>query len=200
MVGGGDYSVSVFDAASGECLNRFEGCTRRIQSFTVTPDCRYLISGSEDSTIRVWDLERGEPAGIYHAGAGITALSEVSSAAAFGCGTDDGEVITLAMKNLSLGPMVVTPVRMWLYGDGTASGRWDDHLTAACQWCRGRFPVSRKILDVIEEIRRSAGACPGGSACLGLPEDAWNEKVLLSECPSCRQPLKFNPFLADESE
>lgn len=199
VVGGSDHSLSVFDAASGECLDRFEGCAGKTESLSVTPDCRYLISGSGDNTVRVWDLETGEPAGIYHAGAGITTLSDVSSVAAFGCGTGDGEVITLAMKNISMGPMVVTPVKMWLYGDGASSGRWDDHLTAACKWCGARFPVSSEILDVIEAIRRSAGAGPGGSLCFSLPEDAWNEQLLLSECPRCNGALRFNPFVADDS-
>jgi len=200
VVGGSGHTVSVLDARSGECLNRLEGRAGRIKSLTVTPDCRYLLSGSEDGNLRVWDLGTGECVGIYHAGAGITTFSDVSSAAAFGCGTNDGEVMTLAMRNVSMGPMVVTPVRMWLYGSRGASGSWADQLSAACQWCGSRFPVSAKILEVIDGIHHSAGEQPGGSACLDLPEDCWNEKLLLWECPRCRRPLRFNPFLVDDRE
>jgi WD40 repeat protein len=200
VVSGSDGSLSVLDARSGERLNRFEGCAGTIEGLTVTPDCRYLISGSGDCIVRVWDLGSGECAGIYHAGAAITSISAVSSVAAFGCGTSDGEVMTLAMKNLSLGPMVVTPVRMWLYGRGGASGRWADQLSAACKWCGSRFPVSRKILDVIDAIQRSAGQKPGRSGCLDLPQDAWTDRLLLSECAGCRRPLRYNPFLVDERE
>ncbi len=35
---------------------------------------------------------------------------------------------------------------------------------------------------------------------LELPSAAWDESQLLSECPLCRQPLKFNPFIVDNLE
>ena len=32
---------------------------------------------------------------------------------------------------------------------------------------------------------------------LQLPAQAWEDPRLLSECPHCRQPLRFNPFIVD---
>jgi hypothetical protein len=32
---------------------------------------------------------------------------------------------------------------------------------------------------------------------LELPDEAWEEPKLLSECPKCGGKLKFNPFIVD---
>ena len=63
-----------------------------------------------------------------------------------------------------------------------------------------RFPVSPEILDVIRAINRNANLSPDQSPCLELPDEAWNEPRLLSECPFCHKPLKFNPFIVDNRE
>jgi WD40 repeat protein len=194
-----DGSISVVHLNTGEVLGRFVGCTSEVKSLRVTPDCKNLVSGSADGTVRVWDLEHGKCLGIHHAGAGVTALSEVSSTGTFAYGTGDGQVVLLAMRNLSLGPMVLTPTRFWLFGDHGAAGRWDDHLSADCPWCGGRFPVPKNVLDVIDAICRSAGV-DSGIPSLQLPDSAWEEESLHSECPACRRSLRFNPFLADELE
>ena len=35
---------------------------------------------------------------------------------------------------------------------------------------------------------------------LELPNEAWHEPRLLSECPLCHKPLKINPFILDNRE
>ena len=46
------------------------------------------------------------------------------------------------------------------------------------------------IHEAVEDI-----ASENQSPCLDLPAEAWDEPRLLSACPLCRQPLKFNPFV-----
>jgi len=75
--------------------------------------------------------------------------------------------------------------------------RWVDSIKATFQWCGQRFPVSSKILNVISAINRDAKLSPGQSPCLELPKEAWDEPRLISECPLCHKPLKFNPFIVD---
>lgn len=36
---------------------------------------------------------------------------------------------------------------------------------------------------------------PDQSPCLALPPTAFDDPHLLSACPHCDEPLKFNPFL-----
>lgn len=60
-----------------------------------------------------------------------------------------------------------------------------------------------RTLDLcLDEIKRSrpffiAGLKAEQSACLELHAAAWDKPGLLSECPHCRKPLKFKPFVVD---
>ena len=44
---------------SGQCLRTFEGHTRAVRSVAISPDGRYGLSGSEDETLRLWDMATG---------------------------------------------------------------------------------------------------------------------------------------------
>ena len=113
---------------------------------------------------------------------------------------NDEDVIFISLHNLPLSPPVVTPIRIWLFGMDGKIGQWDKNIKIQCQWCGEQFPVAEKILDVIRAINRNAKIQPNQSPCLELPDEAWDEPRLLSECPLCRQPLKFNPFVVDNRE
>ncbi len=57
--GSGDYSLKVWDLATGACLRTLEGHTGDIRALALTPDGRTAISGSRDHTLKVWDLATG---------------------------------------------------------------------------------------------------------------------------------------------
>ena len=38
----------------------FEGLTDGVSSVAFSPDCKWIVSGSLDKSIRVWDAETGE--------------------------------------------------------------------------------------------------------------------------------------------
>jgi hypothetical protein len=104
-----------------------------------------------------------------------------------------------------LGPRVTTAARLWLCNPGANGGRWDDALTAPCSACGQRFPVPTSILKAIAALSRNAGLGPDDNPFpvgeepvpARLPAEAWEEPALLSECPLCHAPLKFNPFVVD---
>ncbi|MCP4372391.1 MAG: hypothetical protein GY797_30440, partial [Deltaproteobacteria bacterium] len=56
------------------------------------------------------------------------------------------------------------------------------------------------MLDLSTAITSNANLSLDHSSCLDLPQEAWDEPRLLSECPFCHQPLKFNPFVVDNRE
>ena len=60
--------------------------------------------------------------------------------------------------------------------------------------------AEKKILDTIAGITRDARLSPDDSPCLKLPREDWDDPCLLSACPHCHQPLKFNPFVVDNRE
>ncbi len=75
---GSDYGLHLFDARSGKTLRNFIGNSGAIWAVASSPDGRYLLSGSSDQTIRVWDLAGLESAIApdKRAGIGIHAVLE----------------------------------------------------------------------------------------------------------------------------
>ncbi len=112
-------------------------------------------------------------------------------------GRNSGNVSFYTLENFVFGPAIVTPVRLWIYAPTGQRGHWDENVTTCCPWCGKRIPVGKKILDVIDGITRQTNLAPEQSPCLHLPDEAWDEPKLVSECPSCKKALKYNPFKVD---
>ncbi len=56
----GDYTVRIWDAQTGECVDTLEGHTDFVRSASFSPDGQRIVSASDDNTVRVWDAESGE--------------------------------------------------------------------------------------------------------------------------------------------
>jgi WD40 repeat protein len=52
--GGYDWTVRLWELATGKEVRRFTGHEGSVYSVAVTPDGKYVISGSGDKTVRVW--------------------------------------------------------------------------------------------------------------------------------------------------
>ncbi|MBE9571898.1 MAG: DUF4062 domain-containing protein [Proteobacteria bacterium] len=195
--GSRDQTLRVWNLRNGECLKTLVGHTDFITSINISPDGKLIISKSLDKTLRVWNLESGDCVGIFEAKGEIISVSEIRASGHFACGTYRGEVILLSISNYPFGPPTVTPVRLWLYGKNETVGCWDDEIKTVCNWCGHRFTINNEILDVISNI--NINLYLDQSPCLELPVKVWDESRLLSECPHCNKPLKFNPFIVDKA-
>ncbi len=52
-----DHTMRLWEVASGRCLYNFKGHTDYITSISLSHNGRYLLSGSEDNTLRLWELD-----------------------------------------------------------------------------------------------------------------------------------------------
>ena len=52
--------VPVFEYPSGKCLLRLTGHTEGVEALAPSPDGRFLLTGSGDHTLRIWDPDRNE--------------------------------------------------------------------------------------------------------------------------------------------
>jgi WD40 repeat protein len=190
-----DHTLRVWDLASGTCRHTLVGHSDWVESVSVTPDGRIAVSRSDDHTVRVWDLACGQCLAIFPVPDKVNALSEITAGGQFGFGTGSGLVIFVTLRNVPLAPPHIMAVRLWLSGTGSAKGYWDDKLTARCACCGQQFIPPQRVLDAIHGL--TAYLAPNHSPCLELPPEAWDDPQLLSECPHCHQPLRFNPFVVD---
>ena len=201
--GGHDGTLRVWNLQTGECRGILKGHTAVIATVRVTLDGRMVVSRAEatsfssDHTMRVWDIASGKCQAIYQPTDRVSALSQARPDGQFACGTERGEVVRLVLHNASLLPPIVTPLRIRMYGKGRRGSRWDDAIRAACPWCGQRFLVPDHVVDVTMGIARDAQLSLDHSPCLALPDEAWDEPRLLSECAICHEPVRFNPFVVD---
>jgi WD40 repeat protein len=52
-----DNTIRIWDVETGENLSTLTGHTSLIKSVCVTPDNKFIVSGSADGTVRVWDIK-----------------------------------------------------------------------------------------------------------------------------------------------
>jgi WD40 repeat protein len=58
----GEQVITLWDAASASMIGTLQGHTGKVLSLAFSPDGRHLASGSEDNTIRIWELPYRAPA------------------------------------------------------------------------------------------------------------------------------------------
>jgi len=149
--------------------------------------------------VRLWDIQNGRCIAVAHTRS-YDKATQVSAHGDFAYATPEGTAGLLHCTNYPVETPIVTAGRLWLHAPGRLGGHWDERITARCRWCGALFAASSQVLDVIEGIARDTDLPQEASPCLELPDAAWDEHGLLSECPDCGEPLQFNPFIVDERE
>jgi WD40 repeat protein len=112
------------------------------------------------------------------------------------CWLARGRIKKFKIQNLKKTAACLTARKLWLYNFKTSTSTWDTNYTADCPWCRKVFIVDEQIINKINtnycEVQQKFHL----NSYLDLPNKSWEDPGLLSECPYCREKLKFNPFIA----
>lgn len=171
-----------------------------VNSVKITVDGRYMFTVSK-GTIQLWDFYSGQCLANLARLTPFSMLSDIEPSGFFSVGTVIGEVVFYNMVNLSIFRPIVTCKRIWLHGRGHINdGQWEENVGSTCPWCHKRFIINSIILNLIKTINSDANMTSDKSPCLELPDEAWDEPRLISECPLCHKPLKFNPFIVDNRD
>jgi len=192
-------TLCLWDLRKGNCLQIFEG-SKFFLSIIVTPDNKKIISGSRDSTVRFWDMEKGTCLSIFRTNSELSSFTYSNKRNYIITGEVSGNVRILQPTNIVQDFQKSTIQRLWLFGNLDEKGKWDQNITSLCQFCGTRFKVHDRYISLIKDINKDAGITPDMSPCLSLPDEAFENPGLLSECPFCKKPIKFNPFIVDNRD
>ena len=108
---GSDYTIRVWDAATGKQLHRLAGHTDAVASLAFSPDGRRLASGggADDRSVRTWDLATGKAEHV------MTGHESVVQGVAFA--PDGGRLVSVGWAS---------PPRVWDVATGREAVRVDD--------------------------------------------------------------------------
>lgn len=163
-----------------------------------SPDS-HAVAWNQGNMLGLYDIDNYKDATwLGYSGNPCTALA--LSWPYFLLGMESGVLSVYSFERVEQGQAIVTPLRLWLFGLYGQAGRWDTKITTVCEWCGTRFNTPPKIIDTIRQIGRTANLTHDSVPSLELPDEAWDEPGLISECPSCKKPLRYNPFMVDNRD
>jgi WD40 repeat protein len=191
LTGSWDLTLAVWNLKTGKDIHRLKGHANSITSVTLTPDGRRAISTSVDNTCILWDLDSGEQLTRFITNTEIISCAFSHYRIVLGC--KSGEIILI---NTEIGKVpqersIVSIRYIWDFELKEFLS-----LSADCPLCGHRFSPAASVLATIDKITKKNGLRPHQSPCLELPDEAWEDSGLLSNCPNCGAELKFNPFIA----
>ena len=197
---GGDHSVRVWSVATGAAEAVLAGHTNSVRALAVVLDGR-LASGSDDGSVRLWDVRARVCTAVLAHGRGVNALAALPCGGV-ASGGDDGCIVLWSAAG----------ARMAVLGDGAGFGAVfslamlpDGRLAAGYG---GRddnvvrvWDVPRRAVDVVirghARFVRALAALPGGCLLSGSDDHTlkvWDERPLSvrggTDCDTCAATLE----------
>ena len=84
-----DTNVKLWDLRNRACVHVLKEHSSQITSLAMTPDSRYILSGSDDGLIKFWDIKMFRPVYEYEVGASIRCLEIHKKSMIFSAGCND---------------------------------------------------------------------------------------------------------------
>ena len=195
ILGFSDGTITIWDLKSEQQIQIFKYHSHSVNSITITPDSKRAISGSRDSTSVLWDIESGQQIAKNISNSEVNSVINFPKGIVLGC--DSGEIIILEVDRSLLcpGKAIVTIKQIWNFKLKSFT-----HPLAYCPLCGFCFQPPIAIIQKIIKILHENNIKPEQSPCFELPDEAWEHPGLIGECPSCHEPLKFNPFFGSDQK
>ncbi|MFY9556910.1 MAG: WD40 repeat domain-containing protein [Blastocatellia bacterium] len=185
----GDNTLKIWDARLGVEADTLVALSEPALALAYSADGNFVVSLTWRDGVRVWDANSGEVV-LRFIGSGLKCVS-FGGCRALACGDSKGRLYILELVGLGLDRAVVTST--YLYQSNRK--QYEEQPSAKCEWCGKRFTPSSSIIGAIQSITEHQNATE--NRLYSLPDDAWDDPRLLSECSNCHQPLRFNPFVVD---
>jgi WD40 repeat protein len=171
-----------------------------VRGLAFTDDGRYLVSGSDDQTMKIWSIPGYTLKACVELEQWVTCLTTSFGLSEVIVGLSDGRLNSVRLEGTwDWGPPIVTAGRRWSvtgYVEETGRrrlvGRWSNRPSATCPYCGREAVPSGAVLEAMARWEETLGG--DESPCLALPEDAWKDGRLLGACRACGKGLRWNPF------
>lgn len=190
-----DKKCEIWKIKSGKQIQILKEYTSEINTFSITTDGKWIISGLADNSCVLRNLKTGQQVAKYMTNSSIRSIQFFPKGILIVCLS--GECIVINHYNNSFYPSegIVTVKQIWDFD----KKRLTEPLVY-CSLCGHRFEPSKVIVKIILEILHKNNIQPEQSPCHELPDETWEHSGLLGECPSCHEPLKFNPFFGSDQK
>ena len=218
-----DKTLKIWDAKTGREIMTLTGHSDRVNSCAYSSDGARIVSGSWDKTLKIWDAKTGREQVTFICDAVVDAAAICRSGSKMAAGDRSSNIYFLKLDSFEFGIPFITGARLLLFGESGSSGAYSPDIATVCPFCgiqfsiaasprakglrgliqsfRGnKLPSGPTLLDTILSINRDCHIGPDDSPCVKLPKEAWDDPHLLSECPKCKKPLRFNPFVVDNRQ
>jgi WD40 repeat protein len=120
-----------------------EGHSAAVNAFAISPDGRFIISASEDRTLRIWDPRKGVCLTCLQLPGAIRSLGLHPFKPEIVCGDEGGSLYRLEIVGLGSGPIIVTAWRFaprFLFLKPAS-------LALGCPYCRTWSEIPESALD-----------------------------------------------------
>ncbi|KUP96493.1 WD40 repeat domain-containing serine/threonine protein kinase [Thermobifida cellulosilytica] len=171
---GGDNTVRLWDAGTGEELAELEGHTDWVRSVAFSPDGSVLASASYDRTVRLWDAETGaQRAALEGHTDWVNSVAFSPDGSVLASGSDDGTVRLWdagtgeELAELDGHPNVVNSVAFSPDGSVLASGSGDNTVRL---WDTGTGEELAELEGHADWVR-SVAFSPNGSLLASASDD-----------------------------
>jgi WD40 repeat protein len=158
---------------------------------------KLIVTSAADGSIKIWDSKNGSLSGIYCGLGSIYTCNFSHDGNSISFGDKVGNLYLTQIEGFERNIPIVTGVRLWNNASEYKFGIYDDFYSVLCPICGKFIKFPEKMSDVIMCIHKGCQLSSEDSPILKLPDEAWDEPGLLSECPQCSGKLKFNPFIVD---
>jgi WD40 repeat protein len=165
--------------------------------------------------LKIWDTANWKVSGMFYAQSPLELDTIKISKRYVAVSDQSGRTYILRLIGFKENPPRVTLVR--------DDEKQDHQIAANCKSCGGQFIPASDVIQVIEDIKVSARNTelellgknkivrignrikgffkdPDAGSRNILPAEAWEDLRLSGQCPHCKEPLRFNPFIIDKND
>ena len=186
----------LWDAETGKKLATLTGYVRNDTRCAFSPVEKKILTltGINSNTLKYLDIETGKELAKFLSEYKVTSFALSGNDEKLVFGDEGGNVFFGNIEGFKNERIVVTPVRLWLFGEVGAS-KWNEEITYHCSNCNSYQPLTSDILKTINELKPNYKITDLQN-CKQKEKDCEVNK-LISKCPICSEKILFNSYITD---